>query len=77
LAKAALDWTMGAGGRGSTNKTLGARPYAIVVTTESIVVSDHLGLVIFELTDDGAFLAPHYDAPELMPLFAGEARRAA
>lgn len=42
----------------------------------SLTVVDHIGAIAFAISADSAYLAPQYDAPELMPLFQQKAAAA-
>lgn len=52
---------------------LAGRPCRIEDDAGWVTVFDHIGMAIFQMTPESVYLAPHYDARELMPLFHGDA----
>ncbi len=44
-----------------------------IVPGKSLTVTDHIGVTVFRATQEGVYLAPHYDALELLGLFKREA----
>lgn len=55
---------------GRKEVTLNGWPFVIEREQDGVHVFDHLGLEICAIDPDGVFVAPHYSAAELMPLFA-------
>lgn len=51
--------------------TLGGRACAITAEAGQIIVRDHLGVVVFSLDREGAYLALQYEAAEVEAMFKG------
>ena len=59
-------------------RAVAGRPCEIRAEESTLTVVDHIGAIAFAISGDGVYLAPQYDALELMSLFADErAARAA